>query len=147
MCNGYCFCKKIAFVAHNQERENDTNQKIYYQISFLAQSTPVLKAMSPFPTMFSTLSKTEFIIFVTFNLSSANAFNLVWSKILLCGNGLNFSLNQSKYSTDLLFFQPLSCHLQSLIYFTGGVEQYQHAHMSSLIFCFTLCFSVIIFYQ
>ena len=41
-----------------------------------------------FPTMFSTLSKTEIIIFVTFNLSSANAFNLVWSKILSCGNGL-----------------------------------------------------------
>ena len=38
--------------------------------------------------MFSTLSKTEIIIFVTFNLSSANAFNLVWSKILSCGNGL-----------------------------------------------------------
>ena len=38
--------------------------------------------------MFSTLSKTEIIIFVTFNLSSANAYNLVWSKILSCGNGL-----------------------------------------------------------
>ena len=41
-----------------------------------------------FPTMFSTLSKTEMIILVTFNLSSANAFNLVWSKILSCENGL-----------------------------------------------------------
>ena len=41
-----------------------------------------------FPTIFSTLSKTELIIFVTFNLSSANALNLVWSKILSCGNGL-----------------------------------------------------------
>ena len=38
--------------------------------------------------MFSTLSKTEIIIFVTFNLSSANAFNLVWSKIVSRGNGL-----------------------------------------------------------
>ena len=28
------------------------------------------------------------IIFVTFNLSPANAFNLAWSKILSCGNGL-----------------------------------------------------------
>ena len=49
----------------------------------------LVQAISPFPTMFSTLPKTEIIIFVIFNLSSANAFNLVWSKILLCGNGLN----------------------------------------------------------
>ena len=42
-----------------------------------------------FPTMFSTLSKTEIIIFVTFNLSFASGFNLVWFKILLCGNGLS----------------------------------------------------------
>ena len=47
-----------------------------------------VQAISPFPTMFFTLPKTEIIIFVTSNLSSANAFNLVWSKILLCGNGL-----------------------------------------------------------
>ena len=46
------------------------------------------EAISPFPTTFSTLSKTEIIIFVTYNLSSANAIKLVWSKILSCGNGL-----------------------------------------------------------
>ena len=49
----------------------------------------LVQAISPFPTMFSTRSKTGIIIFVTFNLLSANAFNLVWSKILLCGNGLS----------------------------------------------------------
>ena len=38
--------------------------------------------------MFSTLSKEEIIILVTFNLSSANAFNLVLSKILSFGKGL-----------------------------------------------------------
>ena len=43
---------------------------------------------SPFPTMFSTLSKTEIIIFVTFNLSSENAFSLVWCKNFSCENGL-----------------------------------------------------------
>ena len=48
-----------------------------------------VQAISPFPTMFSTPSKTEITIFVTFNLSSANALNLVTSKILSCGNGLN----------------------------------------------------------
>ena len=48
----------------------------------------LVQAISPFPTMFSTLSKTEIIIFVTFNLLSANAFSLVLSKILLAGNGL-----------------------------------------------------------
>ena len=40
--------------------------------------------------MFSTLSKTEIIIFVTFKLPSTNAFNLVWSKIWLCGNVLKY---------------------------------------------------------
>ena len=49
----------------------------------------LVQAISPFPTIFSTLSKTEIIIFVTFNLSSANAFNLDWFKILSCGNGLS----------------------------------------------------------
>ena len=48
----------------------------------------LVQAISPFPTMFSTLSNTEIIIFVRFNLSSANALNLVWSKILLFGNEL-----------------------------------------------------------
>ena len=54
----------------------------------------LVQAISPFPTMFSTLSKTEIIIFVTFNLSSANAFNLVWSKILSSGNGLTLCNNE-----------------------------------------------------
>ena len=49
----------------------------------------IVQTISPFPTMFSTLSKTE--IFVTFNLSSANAFNLDQSKILSSGNGLTYS--------------------------------------------------------
>ena len=49
----------------------------------------LVQAISPFPTMFFTLSKAEIIIFVTFNLSPTNAFNLVWSKILSCGNGLD----------------------------------------------------------
>ena len=49
----------------------------------------LVQAISPFHTRFSTLSKTEMIIFVTYHLPSANAFNLVWSKILLHGNGLN----------------------------------------------------------
>ena len=52
----------------------------------------LVQAISPFPTMFSILPKTEIIIFVTFNLSSANAFNSVCSKILSCGNGLNFHI-------------------------------------------------------
>ena len=37
--------------------------------------------------MFCALSRTGIIILVTLNLSSANAFDLVWSKILSCGNG------------------------------------------------------------
>ena len=47
-----------------------------------------VQGISPLPIMFSVLSKTKIIIFVTFNLSFANAFNLVWSKFFSCGNGL-----------------------------------------------------------
>ena len=39
------------------------------------------------PTMFSSLSNTEIIILATMNLSSANAFNLDYAKILLFGKG------------------------------------------------------------
>ena len=35
--------------------------------------------------MFSILSRTNFAIWITFNLSSVNAFNLDWSKILSFG--------------------------------------------------------------
>ena len=38
--------------------------------------------------MFSTLSKTEIIIYITFILSSANAFNLDQVKFLSSGDGL-----------------------------------------------------------
>ena len=55
-----------------------------------------------FPQCFL-VSNTEIIIFVTFHLSSANASNLVWSKISLFGNGLN---NEWK----ILTLQPtISC--------------------------------------
>ena len=42
----------------------------------------------PFPTMFSTLPKTIFNFFVTFILSSTNAFNLDQSKSLFRGKQL-----------------------------------------------------------
>ena len=54
----------------------------------IANTSNLQFAIFPLSTMFSTLSKKEIIIFVSFNLSSANAFNLIWSKILSCGNGL-----------------------------------------------------------
>ena len=44
--------------------------------------------------MFSTLPKTNFNFSVAFNLSSANAFNLDQSKILLCGKELNHGHHQ-----------------------------------------------------
>ena len=44
------------------------------------------QAISPFPTMFSTLSKTEIIIFVTFNLLSANA--LICPGVKFCCVGM-----------------------------------------------------------
>ena len=48
-----------------------------------------------FPTVFSTLSKREIIILANYNLSSANAFNLVKSKTLSFGNGIILSQTSS----------------------------------------------------
>ena len=55
--------------------------------------------------MFSTLSKREIVILATFNLSSTNAFNLDWSKILSFGKGLNvFHSIARSYFTDCCCF-------------------------------------------
>ena len=51
---------------------------------------------SPFPTMFSTLSKREIIILATSNFTSANAFNFVQSKILSFGKELTIKCNSVK---------------------------------------------------
>ena len=50
-----------------------------------------LPAFSPFPTMFSTLPETNFNFSAKFNLSSANAFNMIKSKILSFGKELKLS--------------------------------------------------------
>ena len=72
-------------------------------------------AFSSFPTMFSILSRTDFTIWITFNLSSANAFNLDWSEILSFGKELkkvpsntveNTSLSTLSSTTSI---QVLSC--------------------------------------
>ena len=47
---------------------------------------------SPFPIMFPALSMTELIILATFDLSSANTFNLDQTKILSFGQELILSL-------------------------------------------------------
>ena len=44
---------------------------------------------SSFPTVFSTLSHREVVIFATFNLSSANAFNLVKTKKFVVWKRIN----------------------------------------------------------
>ena len=59
-----------------------------------------LPAFSPFPTMFSILSKTWIIILATMNLSSANAFNLVKAKILSFGKWVKLLFPRP------LFYQP-----------------------------------------
>ena len=46
------------------------------------------KCLLPFRTMFSTLSKTEIVIYVTFILSFANAFSFIKSKKLSFGKEL-----------------------------------------------------------
>ena len=47
----------------------------------------LISSIFSFSTVFSTLSKREITILTMFNLSSANAFNLVTSKFLLFGKG------------------------------------------------------------
>ena len=51
-----------------------------------------LSAFSPLPTFFSTLSKTNFIIWAIFDLSSANPFNLGQSKKGSFGNRLTYTV-------------------------------------------------------
>ena len=84
--------------------------------------------------MFSTLSKTEMTNFVTFNLSSANAFNLIWSKILSSGNGLKTKfLDASKlkmipddklYMTQIV--ESVSERLKKHNVGKGETASYQH---------------------
>ena len=52
------------------------------------------------------------IIFVTFNLLSANAFNLVWSKTLSCGNELTL------FSTLLEFYVVSRAPIITILDFT-----------------------------
>ena len=76
--------------------------------------------------MFSGLIKRKIIILETFNLSSANAFNLVTSKKLSFGNGLNshemllYYWNITKLIWSLLFtlngiILPTTILLQSMV--------------------------------
>ena len=57
-----------------------------------------------FPTMFSALPKTNFNFSAKFNLSSANAFNLVRSKTVLFGKELTFSYNFHTIQVTMLIF-------------------------------------------
>ena len=81
----------IDFKVFNPFPHNDTFWQVWERSlskTLWEKEKLLVQAIPPFPTMFSTLSNIETIIFVTFNLLSANAFSLVWSKILLRGNGL-----------------------------------------------------------
>ena len=49
-------------------------------------------AFPPFPTMFSTQSVAQIIVFTTLNMSSAKAFKLDWSKFLSFGEELRVVL-------------------------------------------------------
>ena len=128
--------RKIGFThtGFNPLTHNDTFRRIWERSLLKAlweKEKLLVQAISPFSKMFSTLSKTEIIIFVTFNLSSANAFSLVWCKILSCGNGFKsiwkigtlsvlqkftydelctFKLNMSSFSIHHQFLQYTWVH-------------------------------------
>ena len=55
-----------------------------------------------FPQCFPTLSQSEIVILAMFNLSSANAFNLVMSKNLFFGKGLKSC--RFKISIKIVYF-------------------------------------------
>ena len=59
---------------------------------------------SPFPTMFSTLSKTKIVILANFIFSSPNTFNLDQSRILSFGKELNCHLKILSIWTSVQIF-------------------------------------------
>ena len=61
----------------------------------------LVTSISPFPTMFSTLCRTNFTFLVTFILLSAFAFKLVWSKILFFSKELKGKYCCIRYLTML----------------------------------------------
>ena len=82
--------------------------------------------------MFSTLHKTNFKFSVTFILSSANAFNLDQSKILLCGKDLShvyfIICNYYKFekSTFLSFGKELIFYHTIQTFNTSGKEAFKN---------------------
>ena len=71
------------------EGENGSNQhSLFFPTTFSTQSKAE-PAFSSFTTLFSILWKREIVIAATFNLPSANAFNLVLSKNLSIGKEFN----------------------------------------------------------
>ena len=55
-------------------------KKLFENIVRKGENEP---AFSPIPTMFSNLSRRKLLILATFNLSSANVFNLVYSCLFI----------------------------------------------------------------
>ena len=71
---------------------------------------------SPFPKMFSTLSKTEIIILTTFKLSSATVFDSVDSKIVSLGKELSLLLFNN-FNENFKPTEPGRCHALPIFYF------------------------------
>ena len=85
------FCNKGLTLYHTISTFNNPKEKHFGKYCGKRRKC-LLPAFSPFPTMFSTLSKTEIIILATFNLLSANAFNLDHFRIFSFGKELTHSL-------------------------------------------------------
>ena len=69
----------------------------------------LVQAISPFPTMFSTQSKAEAIIFGTFNLSSANFVMWQWVKAQFFAGEIQKILSISqKHVKVVVFFPPIT---------------------------------------
>ena len=77
----------VITLSYTIPNSNDPMKKPFWK-HFEKRRKCCLPAFSPFPTMFSALSKTEITILTTFYLSSANAFNLDLTKILSFGKEL-----------------------------------------------------------
>ena len=109
-------------------------------------------AFSHFPTMFSTLSNTEIIIYVTFILLSANASNMDKVKFLSSGNGLKASAQNQLHMSQLTvclkqcrkkkqyFFKPffqknviLSLFGKQSILVLAGLFQIRHHYTANMV--------------
>ena len=93
MCKSECLWSRGLTLHHTIWTFNDPDKEVFWKQCGKRRKC-WWPAFSPFPTMFYTFPKANFSVWVTFNLSSANAFDFDKSTILSLG--IELSLNASQ---------------------------------------------------